>query len=139
MKLDHWIDEGENTLIITVEDYSRVYPYVRQTRRGRFGADPKHRKAIREYNDYINGLRDEAILLMRGAGLGPMGKRAIWLEVTIALSRALWRADLSNYVKSLEDAFNNALWIDDRWITKTSAQKMLTDRDWFFLRAEQVL
>lgn len=116
-----------------------VLPYMRMTRNTRFADTSRGRRAA-NYVAWVAGVKTLIANAMRLRGIEPFGNAPLVAHFTINISdqRRLYRADVTNYAKAIEDAANSALWADDRWIVLAHCFKHQVPSDGFTVEAWEV-
>ena len=109
----------------------KITPYVRMTQRSKW---------TERAQAYLSSQRAIALQLkaqMNRAGCDQVPKGVpIAVGMRFTLTKRLYGCDLSNLEKALEDAANNVVWYDDRYIVRRLfGEKLLGDKN----RAEMVV
>lgn len=106
-----------------------VVPYVRQTHTTRWRKDEKG-DSVRRYNDFKAQVNNEVGYILKTQGFDlPIFSKVPLAFTFFCYLRSVYRADLSNYLKSVEDALTGVAYVDDRWIVQTVCGKMLADKE----------
>ena len=113
---------GHDELTFTL-DFIPV-PYTRMTRRGKFVV-PKARR-------YLDSQRAMGLILrnqMHVKGYTTIQRGTpLWVSMNfVSIGKPDHRKDLSNLLKAVEDAMNNVVWDDDRWVDVIDAVRTQGD------------
>lgn len=100
-----------------------------------------------EFNDWVGYCRLNLQSLMNQSGIQPFPKVSLWMSATFGLPKnKVWKVDLSNLLKAVEDVMQKVLFFNDAWIEEYREVKKgitqdiapLYDSDFFEVRIGRI-